>query len=123
MFELFAMGSFPFMIPLTVMLGATIVLIFKSVILQSKMPDTGQDLVIKNNKLIKSLGLFALVFGILGQLLGLYEAFDTMSQIKSFSPSLLAAGFKVSMVTTIYGFGIFLLARGATFFMNYRVRS
>ena len=59
---------------------------------------------------IKSVGLFGLVFGILGQLIGLYSAFVQIQAMGNVSPAILAGGIKVSMITTIYGVTIFLIA-------------
>jgi biopolymer transport protein ExbB/TolQ len=59
---------------------------------------------------IKSVGLFALIFGILGQAIGLYEAFIDIEKMESISPSLLAGGLRVSSLTSIYGIIIFLLS-------------
>ena len=59
---------------------------------------------------IKSIGLFSLVFGILAQLMGLYQAFSAIEQVGDISPAILAGGLKVSMISTIYGLVIFLLS-------------
>lgn len=59
---------------------------------------------------IKSLGLFALVVGIFGQLLGLYQVFSFIGQVGSISPAILAGGLKVSTIPTLYGMIIFLLS-------------
>lgn len=59
---------------------------------------------------IKSIGLFALIVGILGQLIGLYQAFDAIQQMGNVSPSMLAGGLKVSMISALYGFVIFIIA-------------
>jgi biopolymer transport protein ExbB/TolQ len=59
---------------------------------------------------IKSVGLFALIFGILGQAIGLYEAFIDIEKMESISPSLLAGGLRVSSLTSIYGIIIFLIS-------------
>lgn len=59
---------------------------------------------------IKSIGLFSLVFGILAQMMGLYQAFSAIEQAGNISPALLAGGLKVSMISTIYGLVIFLLS-------------
>lgn len=58
----------------------------------------------------RSIGLFALIFGILGQLIGLYGAFSSMAEVTSISPDILYAGLKVSMITTLYGIIIYLIA-------------
>lgn len=64
-----------------------------------------------NCSLIRGIGLFGLIFGILGQLIGLYEAFDAIQQVGDISPALVAGGIKISMITTLYGFAIFLVAQ------------
>jgi hypothetical protein len=59
---------------------------------------------------VKELGILALTFGILGQLIGLYTAFNAMEQTPEISPSMLAGGLKISMITTLYGFLIFIVS-------------
>lgn len=60
--------------------------------------------------LVKSIGLFALVFGLLGQFIGLYDALEAISIAGDIPPSLLAAGIRVSSITSIYGMIIFILS-------------
>ena len=57
---------------------------------------------------VRSIGLFALIFGILGQLIGLFSAFRAvkMNEVEA-TPSLFTEGFKISMIPTIYGISIF----------------
>ena len=62
-------------------------------------------------KISQEIALFALVFGILGQLVGLVGAFQAIEQVGEVSQALLAGGLKVSSYTTMYGFFIFLLAK------------
>lgn len=59
---------------------------------------------------IKSVGSFALVTGILGQLVGLYAAFTAIEQAMDVSPAIMMGGLKVSMITTMYGMLIFLIS-------------
>lgn len=59
---------------------------------------------------IKGLGLFALVLGMLGQFIGLFSAFEFISGGMEVSPQMLAGGVKVSMITSIYGMIIFVIA-------------
>jgi hypothetical protein len=61
-------------------------------------------------KHIKTIGTFALIFGILGQLIGLYQAFSVLEEAGDISQSLLAGGLKVSMIPTLYGIVIFILS-------------
>jgi hypothetical protein len=59
---------------------------------------------------VKSLGLFALVFGMLGQFIGLFSAFEVISTGMEISPAMMAGGVKVSMITSIYGMIIFVIS-------------
>jgi biopolymer transport protein ExbB/TolQ len=59
---------------------------------------------------IKSLGLFAFVLGMLGQFLGLFQAFNVIGQGMEISPRIFAMGLKVSSITSIYGMIIFLVS-------------
>lgn len=58
----------------------------------------------------KAIGLFALVTGILGQLIGLYSAFSAIEGAGDISPAMVYGGLKVSMITTLYGITIYLLS-------------
>lgn len=64
----------------------------------------------RNLSLIRGVGLFALVTGILGQLIGLYDAFSAIQGMGSVSPAMLAGGLRVSMITTLYGVVIFIVS-------------
>ena len=70
-------------------------------------------------KHIKTIGTFALVFGIVGQLLGLYQAFGAIEEMGGVSPALLMGGLKVSMITTFYGITIFLISLILWFISDY----
>lgn len=59
---------------------------------------------------IKSIGLFAMITGILGQLIGLYSAFSAIEAAADISPAIIFGGLKVSMITTFYGIFIYLLS-------------
>lgn len=61
-------------------------------------------------KHIKTIGTFALVFGIVGQLIGLYQIFNAIEEMGGVSSALLMGGLKVSMITTFYGILIFLIS-------------
>lgn len=72
---------------------------------------------------IKAVGVFALVVGILGQLVGLYDAFSYIEQAGNVSPALLAGGLKVSMITTLYGIFIFLVSYLIWLSLDYLAKS
>lgn len=59
---------------------------------------------------VRSIGLFTMITGILGQLVGLFEAFSVIQEIGDISPSILAGGLKVSMITTLTGIIIYLIS-------------
>lgn len=59
---------------------------------------------------VKAVGLFTMITGILGQLIGLVSAFKAIEQVKDISPAILAGGLKVSMITTLYGMIIYLIS-------------
>lgn len=58
----------------------------------------------------KSIGLFAMITGIFGQLIGIYQAFSAIQQAGDISPKLVYGGIKVSMITTLYGIFIYLFS-------------
>ena len=70
-------------------------------------------------KHIKTIGTFALVTGILGQLIGLYNAFSVVEQMGGVSPAMLMGGLRVSMITTFYGIFIFLVSLLLWFILDY----
>lgn len=59
---------------------------------------------------IKSLGLLGFVLGMLGQFIGLFDAFKAIESGMDISPELLAGGLRVSSITSIYGMIIFVIA-------------
>ena len=60
--------------------------------------------------IIKSLGLLALVVGMLGQFIGLFSAFELIGEGMQVSPEIMASGVKVSMIASIYGMIIFVVS-------------
>jgi hypothetical protein len=62
-------------------------------------------------KLIKSISLFALVWGFLGMMIGLIGAFDAISITEGISHKILAAGLKIALLSPAFGMLAFLIAR------------
>ena len=110
MFDYLIEGGVLFMGMLSIVLLVILILtvVISVPIITNKVAD--------NNKLnerlgyIKSLGLFGLVMGMLGQFIGLFGAFQIIETGMEISPALLAAGVRVSSITSIYGMIIFLVA-------------
>lgn len=60
---------------------------------------------------VRSLGVLGLVVGVLGQLIGMYQAFSVIQDMGgNVSPSMLMGGLKVSMITSIYGIVILAIS-------------
>jgi flagellar motor component MotA len=60
---------------------------------------------------VREAGLLALALGILGQLIGLFEAFKAIEAMGDISTALLVGGLKISMITTLYGLIGFIISR------------
>lgn len=91
-----------FMYPLLLMLIIIIVLTIKASINSANE---------KDKKLISHISLFALVWGFLGQMIGLIGAFDAIESLSNIPPQLLAGGLKVALLSTTFGMIIFLVGR------------
>ncbi len=61
-------------------------------------------------KYVKSIGLFTMITGILGQLIGLFSAFSAIEQVGDMSMSIVAGGLKISMITTLTGITFYLFS-------------
>lgn len=92
-----------FMVPILLLLVLILILIVKGLIDKDKS---------KAISLVSSLGLFTLVWGLLGQTIGLVQAFDAIQAAGGeMSFAIIAGGLKVSLLTTIFGFTTFLVSR------------
>ncbi len=74
--------------------------------------------VIKMIIIINSLGLFALVLGVFGQLIKLIGVLDYLSFFEDTTPRDFADGLKVTMLPTLFGAFIFLVTRFSTIILN-----
>lgn len=110
MVELFFQGNFIFMGILTLLLLIILSIAVYRAIQMSKGNVEYETTFRYQITKIKSVGLFALVFGIFAHLLGLYQMFSVIEQGGTYSPALVAGGLKVSAISTIYGLIIFLLS-------------
>lgn len=92
-----------FMVPILVILLLVILLFIRGVVKK----ETNS----KTVKLISSISLFVLVWGFLGQAIGLIGAFDAIESIGNISTEVLAGGLKISFLPLIFGMITFLIAR------------
>ena len=61
-------------------------------------------------KYIRSIGLLTMITGILGQMVGLFMAFNAVERANDISPAILAGGLKVSMITTMTGIVFYFIS-------------
>jgi hypothetical protein len=120
MFELFIQGGWLFMSLVTIM--GLLMLYFAA---------RGATIVLANNTpyqqgnlyYIRFFGMLALVTGILGQVIGLYDAMIAVSQSEHVSQQMLAGGIRVSSITTLYGFLVFIIAHLIWFALDIKWRN
>ncbi|KZS41767.1 hypothetical protein AWE51_20445 [Aquimarina aggregata] len=103
-------GGMFFMFPILVTLFLIFFLILKKVLILKKEGAPSYKYI----KLINSLGLMILVWGILGQLIGLVDAFDKIEMLGEISTARLAGGLKISALPTMFGSLVFVISRAAT---------
>lgn len=94
-------GAF-FMYPLALILIIVLILLSKAFI---------KGATTKTLSIISSLGVFSIVWGFLGQILGLMFAFDIIQAAGDVSPSVLAGGLKISFMAPFFGMAIFLISK------------
>lgn len=121
MIELYFMGGPLFMGVLTLILLAMVaVAVLNGLPILKNASKNDHDRI--NISYIKSIGLFGLIVGILAQLIGLYQAFTGIEAMGSVSSAMLAGGLKVSMITTLYGFFIYVLSYLIWFGLSFALR-
>ena len=69
-------------------------------------------------KYVKSIGLFTVITGFLGQMIGLFMAFTAIEAAQDISPAIMAGGLKVSMITSLTGIFIYLISIIIWFFLD-----
>jgi biopolymer transport protein ExbB/TolQ len=108
--EWFIMGGTLFMSILTILLVIiAAVSAYYAVIIASGRAKERANFV-HQLKYVKSIGLFTLIVGILGQMIGLFMAFTAIEAAQDISPAIMAGGLKVSMITTLTGMVIYLIS-------------
>ncbi|MDH7445936.1 MotA/TolQ/ExbB proton channel family protein [Aquimarina sp. 2201CG14-23] len=103
-------GGMFFMFPILIMLLLVFFLIVRGVLAIRKNNNNLQ----KHIKLLNSIGLLTLVWGMLGQLIGIVGMFDQLEAIGNISTTIFAGGLKVSALPPIFGFIVFIISRIAS---------
>lgn len=96
-----------FMTLIYLMWVAVIVLGF---IFWRKRNSSGKLTLTRLNEAVLFIGSLGLLVGILGQVLGIFEALSYLSVNVDVSARLIAAGLRVSFIAPLYGFGLFILS-------------
>ena len=92
-----------FMYPLLIILILVLILIVKGFLKKES-----QEKIIS---LLKSITLFALVWGFLGHIIGMIGAFDAIESMDNVSSSTMASGIKISLLVPTFGSFVFLIGR------------
>ena len=108
--DLFYQGGPLFMSILTILLVIMTVWIVYHLVRVFQSQQLNREKALRKLTYGRSIGLFALIVGILGQLIGFYDAFSAIERMGDVSPALVYGGIKVSMITTLYGITIYLFS-------------
>ena len=112
--DLFFMGGPGFMGVLTLLLVISTAWIMYHFIMGYNSKQPNQEKLLRKIDYGKSIGLCAMVTGILGQLVGFYSMFSLIeAAIKSGEeviPALVFGGIKVCLIPTLYGMAIYLFS-------------
>lgn len=103
-------GGLFFMTPILIAFFLVLFLIVKNILIWLKEKHFSSKYI----TLLNSLGLLILVWGVMGQLVGLIEAFDKIEIINEVAVSMLAGGLKISALPTLFGCFVFVVSRIAT---------
>jgi len=112
--KLFFMGGPVFMGILTVLLVITTAWIVYQIICSYNSQQTNKEKLLRRIEYGKSMGLFALVTGIYGQMVGLYTMFSVIEEViekgTEVNTVLVFGAIKVTMICTFYGIFIYLFS-------------
>lgn len=112
--DLFLMGGPRFMAILTLLLIITTAWFIYHFIISYNSKKMNQEKLLRMFGFGKTMGLFTLVTGIVGQMNGLYAMFSAIENAikngEEVIPALVFGGIKVTMIVTIYGMLIYLFS-------------
>jgi len=108
------MGGPEWMGVLTILLIITTAWIIYHFVIGYNSKQPNQEKILRKIEYGKSMGLFALITGISGQMMGLYNMFLAIEKAiekgAEVAPGLVFAAIKVTMICTFYGILIYLLS-------------
>ncbi|PLX11612.1 MAG: hypothetical protein C0597_14780 [Marinilabiliales bacterium] len=114
-------GGIYFMLPIYIM---WVVVIFLSIkfLVNYFSPEPNIKKLQQQNSTILFIGSFAFLFGLLGQIIGLYYALEAIQAAHDLSPTIMAGGLKVSFIAPLYGFVLLLLSSVVWFIYRTLIR-
>ena len=96
------------MLPIYIMWITVIIL---TVILSIRLIKDRQNSWVKPlSEIILFTGSFAFLFGILGQATGIMQMMECIGEMGNIAPAIIAKGFLLSMLTTMYGLILFIIS-------------
>lgn len=112
--SLFYQGGPQFMSALTILLVIATAWIIYHFVIAYSTKQANKETYLRKLGYGKMIGLFALITGLLGQMVGLYAMFDAIEQIaqkgEEIIPALVFGGIRVTMIVTFYGLLIYLFS-------------
>lgn len=81
-----------------------------SIVFWAKRKKSDRRTLVRLNEGILFTGSLAFLLGILGQVLGMFEALNVIGEMRDVSATMIAAGLRVSFIAPLYGFVLFILA-------------
>jgi biopolymer transport protein ExbB/TolQ len=115
-----SMGNFLY--PMMVICIANLVLIIRKIIDLYSGRDLSRFRLEKGLHAIIFWGVVSAVFGLLGQITGIYNALGAIVMAKEISPNVVAMGFAQSFTTTIFGLEILIVSALAWFILYARYK-
>ena len=108
--DLFFKGGPIFMGILTILLIITTAWIIYHFVVGFNSKQVNHEKFIRRIEYGKSMGLFALLFGICGQMIGLSGMFSAIEGLVEVTPPMIFRAVNVTMICTIYGILIYLFS-------------
>ncbi|PCI31167.1 MAG: hypothetical protein COB60_12515 [Flavobacteriaceae bacterium] len=112
--ELFYRGEWQFMTTLTILLVITTVWIICHFIIAYTSKQTNQEKYLRRIGYVKTMGLFTMLFGICGQMMGFYDLFQIIEERTKLelelTPEMIMHSIKMTLIVTIYGILIYLIS-------------
>jgi biopolymer transport protein ExbB/TolQ len=108
MFDHLIEGGIWFMLPIYVLYAVNLVLAFILFAIHIRKQERKNAK--KMSETILFFGSFAFLLGVFGQVIGIMQVMDAIQAAGDVSLSIIAGGFRISMLPPVYGFVLFILS-------------